>query len=165
MQKIAYKLGRDEYGLTQGDFVLKQWPVNRKFKIKVIAGSVIRLYFARGIMDPEFDSLIKRALRAVAYIKSKKFPPPVLWLPVAENGIPKFEIPPLVPWTELEVEQLYYVRVRHRSSGLVVVKHGTVKDTFTNLTRQARVEISDTLDTLDQLTPEGKSEMKEVLLG
>src|SRR2546421_12030415 len=71
LQRIAYKVGRDEFGLTRGDFVIRYFPW-RRHAFKITKGGVIRVYFGVFPLDNEFEFYLRQALASVRLIVDTK---------------------------------------------------------------------------------------------
>src|SRR2546430_15307169 len=72
LQRIAYKVGRDEYGLSKGDFVIRYFPWKRHAYRTTKSGATVRVYFGVFPMDKEFEFYLHQALKAVKVIVETK---------------------------------------------------------------------------------------------
>lgn len=156
-QRIAYKLA-GEHGLKQGDFAIKFWP-SKKFAYSIKSGDgIIRVYWTHTPKHPDYGAMMHRCLDHVALRKRDRRVGVVVYgaaKEMLEQIQAEFkdwqDLPPLLPREEIECKELYRVEVRHRATGLTVVKEGRVGKkgtTFTRLTIDARLELSDLVGAL-----------------
>lgn len=157
LQRIAYKVGRDEFALSRGDFVIRYFPW-RKHAYRVNKfGSVVRVYFGVFPLDPEFEFYLHRALGAVVLAvttkggKLEKFGSIEQTRDHLRKVAPHwYQLPKLVPMNELDVEESYKVVVKHKASGLIIVKESK-RPKFSAMVIDARVELAEQVDALERL--------------
>lgn len=156
-QRIAYKLA-GEHGLKQGDFAIKFWP-SKRFAYSIKSGDgIIRVYWTHTPKHPDYRAMMHRCLANVALRKRDRRVGIVVYgaaKEMQEQIRAEFaewqDLPVLLPIDEIECKELYRVEVKHRATGLTVVKEGRVGKkgtTFTRLTIDARLELSDLVGAL-----------------
>lgn len=156
-QRIAYKLA-GEHELKHGDFAIKYWP-SKKFDYSIKSGDgIIRVYWTHTPKYSDYRAMMHRCLQHVALRKRDRRVGVVVYGAAKElqDSIrAEFkewqELPSLLPMDEVECKELYRVEVRHRGTGMTVVKEGRVGKkgtTFTRLTIDARLELSDLVSAL-----------------
>lgn len=162
LQAIAYKVGKDDFGLSRGDFVIRYFPWRRHaYKINRL-GSMVRVYFGIFPLEPEFEFYLSRALSAVLYAVQTK------GSKLARSGdveasrdvlrkvAPHWDsLPKLAPRSELQVTEVYRVIVKHPASGLVVVKESK-HPSFGSMIIDARIEMAEALAMVEKMKEEQK---------
>ncbi len=159
LQAIAYKVARDNFGLTRGDFVIQYFPWRKHaYKINKF-GSVFRCYFGIFPLDPEFEFYLNRALMALAYAVSTKGGKLQVAgdLELSKAELKKLaphwaQLPKLAPKDELEVTEYYKVVVKHKS-GLVITKESK-SPRFGPMIIDARIEMAENLDAIERFKNE-----------
>lgn len=156
-QRIAYKLA-GEHGLKDGDFAIKYWP-SKKFDYSIKSGDgIVRVYWTHTPKYVDYRAMMHRCLQHVALRRKDRRVGVVVYgaaKDLQDSIRAEFkewqELPPLLSRDEIECKELYRVEVRHRATGLTVVKEGRVGKkgtTFTRLTIEARLELSDLVGAL-----------------
>jgi hypothetical protein len=146
LQKIAYRVARESYQLTDSDFRIRwfQWQ-RSKFRTRRM-GSAIAVYFGVFPLDKDFLFHLHSALRSVRRELDGK---PAI--EVASKLREMHEslrdanwaaLPKIPPRGEFEVEEVYRVVVRHRKTGLVAIKESS-KPVFSKLVLDARLELAE----------------------
>lgn len=152
-QAIALKIGNQKYSLSDGDFALRLWSPKKLKGHAFIArrAGIIRVYFAVSPSSPDFANYLDEAMKAVSRLKHSKGTDLIKFslenhkaseVPRAYREL--YGLPILVENPEIVIRHLYKVEVTHKVTGLVVVKEGLMKqNTFTKLTYDAKVEVSE----------------------
>ncbi len=156
LRGIAYKVAKDNFGLTRGDFVIQYFPWRKHaYKINKF-GSVFRCYFGIFPLDKEFEFYLNRALTALAYAVSTKGGKLQLAgdLELSKAELKKLaphwaSLPKLAPNDELEITEVYKVIVKHKASGLVITKESK-QPKFGPMIIDARIEMAENLDAVDR---------------
>lgn len=153
LQRIAYKIAKDAHGLTRDDFRITFFPWRRHaWRIRRL-GAGIGVYFGIFPLDKEFKFYLDQALIAVKRALEGKPALELLSRMKQRAEVVKDSnwesLPKLVPRDELEVEEIYRVVVKHRRTGVVVVKEMS-RPTFSKMILDARIELAETLDAIEK---------------
>jgi len=152
LRRIAYKIGRDSYGLNgEEDFRIVYFPWRKhSFKMRRL-GSAIGIYFGVFPTDKEFQFYLHEALKAVKRTLDGK---PSIELQSRLRALhasvkdPNWEaLPKLPPREDLVIEEYYRVVVRHRATGVVSIKESK-RPVFARLVIDARVDIAESLEAM-----------------
>lgn len=150
--RIAYQIGHDEFGLKDDEFVIRLWSAKQGRGWNVQRGkSIIRIYFSISPMDDDAPEALRRALAQAREIKKSKRTDVCIFegLKVPPKGVPSayremYGLPPLLDRSELEETIEYKVTLKHRLTGVVVVKSGEIKPmAIHNLIEAGREEITE----------------------
>ena len=160
LQAIAYKVGRDDFGLSRGDFVIRYFPWRRHaYKVNRL-GSMVRVYFGIFPLEPEFEFYLSRALSAVLLAvqtkgsKLAKYGEIEGFRKDLSKVAPHWDsLPKLAPRSELEVTEVYRVIVKHPASGIIVVKEAK-HPKFGSMIIDARIEMAEALAMVEKMKEE-----------
>lgn len=160
LQRVAYKVARDDFGLSRGDFVIRYFPWRKHaYKINRL-GSVVRVYFGVFPLDDEFEFYLNRALAAVLFAvqtrgsRIEKYGTLDATRKALKKLAPHWDaLPRLAPRAELEVVETYKVTVKHKASGLIVVKEAR-SPRFSAMITDARIDMAEMLEAVEAIKRE-----------
>jgi hypothetical protein len=151
LQNVAYKLGRDEFGLKENEFVLRYMSKKKVGKGWAVArGGIIRIYFSMSPFDDQCADYLRRALQAVAKIRKSRRTDIVLYegLSIPAHLIPSayrrmYELPPLLDRNEVDVRIEYLVTITHPQTGVTQQEKGPVTKGFSRLIDKGRQNLTE----------------------
>ena len=158
LRRIAYKVGREEYGLNEEDFRITFFPWRaHAFRIRRL-GSAVGVYFGVFPTSKEFLFYLKQALAAVKRALDGK---PAIELAsrlkTRQGELDKLNkdsgwasLPKLPPKEELVIEVTYRVTVRHKRTGVITVKDSK-RPIINRLVLDARVEMAELLEVVERV--------------
>lgn len=157
-QRIAYKFAKD-YGLIDKDFAIRFWP-SKKFDYTIKAGGIIRVYFTHTPKFVDYEAMLRRCLMQVASIKKNKKTGIMIYGSDRRDReelskiAPEWnQLPTLLPFEDLLMENLYKVVLVHRKTGLTIIKEGKIGKSGKSIPRlviDARLELTDLVNALEK---------------
>ena len=161
MQRMAYHVAKEDYGLSRGDFVIRYFPWRRHaYKINRF-GSMVRVYFGIFPLEPEFEFYLHRALASVLLAVQTKGSKLAKYgeLEASRRALSKIaphwdSLPKLAVRADLEITESYKVTVKHKASGLVIIKEAK-HPKFGAMIIDARVEMAEMLDLAEHIKQQG----------
>ena len=144
VQAIANKIAHDDFRVASHEFVLRIFPESKFGRgVFVQRGNITRVYFAVSIFDPEFEFMLRRAIKCVADMRDTRHSAitrigdiklsPAIARELSNEYRAMYGLPPILDVRDCKVTVEYIVRVEHPATKCSVEVRGPVSQSYQGL--------------------------------
>jgi hypothetical protein len=153
LQKIAWKVGLEKYGLKEHEFEFSFTP-GAYNTYKIMGGAKVHVFFSMFPTDQHFKEVLHRALDRVRAVKQATSIQLVAEIQEVKETLPRIEgIACKV--SDVEVECYRVVKVIHKKTGLISVKQTKYPGkSWTKLIVEGRIELGAILKKVEEFKDE-----------